>query len=127
VILIASAANNDTSIVHIHVRHFMFFSSLLREWRFGLARSGIADENLQQVHAPERRGYRLPIPSRQKTAERPSFALKGHAFRRAVQDFLAFGFSLWGTSPSTRLKTAPLDVANQENGIPSGAGARFFS
>src|SRR5580700_157415 len=48
---IASAANRYTTVVHIHVRDFMFFSSLLREWRFRLARSGIAEEN---VHAPER-------------------------------------------------------------------------
>jgi hypothetical protein len=40
----------------MHMRDFMFFSSLLREWRFRLARSGIADENLQQVQTPERKG-----------------------------------------------------------------------
>src|SRR5664280_1517170 len=33
---IASAANTDTAVVHIQVRDFMFFSSSLREWRFGL-------------------------------------------------------------------------------------------
>jgi hypothetical protein len=52
----ASAANRYSTVVHIHVRDFMFFSSLLREWRFRLAQSGIANENLWQVHAPERRG-----------------------------------------------------------------------
>ena len=57
----ASAANRDTTVIHIHVRDFMFFSSLLREWRFRLARSRIADENWQQVQAPERRG--IPISS----------------------------------------------------------------
>src|SRR5271167_4112313 len=62
----ASAANRYTTVIHIHVRDFMFFSSLLREWRFRLARSGIPDENLQQVHAPGRRG--IPIPDRQEYA-----------------------------------------------------------
>src|SRR5271165_3938269 len=46
---IASTPKRDTTVVHIHVRDFMFFSSSLREWRFRLARSGIADENLGQV------------------------------------------------------------------------------
>src|SRR5664280_1668507 len=59
----------------VHVRDFMFFSSLLREWRFGLARSGIADKNLQQVQAPERR--RTPIassaPATMRRVLHPSF------------------------------------------------------
>jgi len=53
--------NRYTTVIHIQVRDFMFSSSLLREWRFRLARSGIADENLLQVQAPERRG--IPISS----------------------------------------------------------------
>src|ERR1022692_2072900 len=58
---IASAANRYTTVIHIQVRDFMFFSSLLREWRSWLARSEIADENLRQVQAPERAG--IPITS----------------------------------------------------------------
>src|SRR5208283_2563393 len=68
----ASAANRNTTVIHIHVRDFMFFSSLLRKWRFKLARSGIANKNLRQVHTPERRGRGLAAPPRQEINAEPS-------------------------------------------------------
>src|SRR5271157_5236310 len=55
-----NAANRYTTVLHIHVRDFMVFSSLLREWRFRLARSG--------------GGYRLAVPPRQKCAGCPTQA-----------------------------------------------------
>jgi hypothetical protein len=47
--------NRSPRCVHIHVQNFHTLL-LIRERRFRLARNGIADENLQQVHTPERRG-----------------------------------------------------------------------
>src|SRR5664280_1634696 len=48
----------------------------IREWLFRLARSGIADENLQQVQAPEQTGTPITrsAPARNKRGAEPNRA-----------------------------------------------------
>src|SRR5580704_10389002 len=58
---VISAANRYTTLIHIHVRDFIFFSSELVTGDSDLPRVRIADENREQVHKPERKG--IPISS----------------------------------------------------------------
>ena len=57
----------------------MFFSSLLPEWLFRLAPSGIADENLQQVHTRSGAHTDYQIRPGKRCTGKLKFALKGHA------------------------------------------------